>query len=131
MKDPYVHVEKTTFPGLGQVATIDLIGRTLGIAPDLPKTVGTGCGRRRQLADTTTVPENVTCLACADYGRAEQIRAAEDAELLMSLGDAELATLAQPGKPALTAAQLQQVAREHRAMAARYPQPEPEPEREP
>jgi hypothetical protein len=92
------------------------------MVPDLPKTVSTGCGRRRQLGDTTTVPENVTCLACADYGRAEQLRDAENAEALMSLGDAELATLARPGKAALTVAQLQQIAHEHRVTAASYPQ---------
>jgi hypothetical protein len=127
MKDPHRHVEKTPVPGFGQVAMADLIGRAIGMAPDLPKTVGTGCGRRRQLSDTTTVPEHVTCLACADYARAEQIRAAENAEALIPLGDAELAALAQPGKPALTVAQLQQIAGEHRAMAARYPQARREP----
>jgi hypothetical protein len=121
MKDPHKHVEKTPVPGFGQVATADLISRAFGIAPDLPKTVGTGCGKRRQLSDTTTVPEHVTCLACADYGRAEQIRAAGNAEALLSLGDEKLASVASPGKPALTMAQLQQIADEHRAMAARYP----------
>lgn len=97
------------------------------MAPDLPKTVGTGCGRRRKLSDTTTVPEKVTCLACAEYARAQQLQAAEGAEALLSLGDAELATLATPGKPALTVARLQQIAAEHRAAAARYPQAEREP----
>jgi hypothetical protein len=127
VKDPHKHVEKTPFPGFGQVAMTDLIGRAIGIAPDLPKTVGTGCGRRRQLSDTTTVPENITCLACADYARAQQIQAAENAEALMTLGGTRLASLAQPGKPALTAAQLQQMASEHRAMAARYPQARQQP----
>jgi hypothetical protein len=121
MKDPYKHVEKTPFPGFGQVAIANLISRAIRMAPDLPKTVGTGCGRRRQLSDTTTVPENVTCLACADYARGQQIQAAENAEALIALGDAGLAALAEPGKPALTVAQLQQIASEHRATAARWP----------
>jgi hypothetical protein len=121
MKDPHKHVEKTPVPGFGQVAMADLISRAIGIAPDLPKTVGTGCARRRQLSDTTTVPEHVTCLACADYARAEQIQAAENAEALTTLGDARLADLAEPGKAPLTVAQLQQIASEHRAVAARYP----------
>jgi hypothetical protein len=73
------------------------------------------------------VPENVTCLVCTDYARAQQIQAAGNAEALMALGDAELAALAQPGKPALTAARLQQIVSEHRAMAARYPQAQREP----
>jgi hypothetical protein len=121
MKDPHVHVEKTPFPGFGQVAMTDLISRAIGLAPDLPKTVGTGCGRRRQLSDTTTVPENVTCLACADYARAQQTAAAENAESLAAYGDDQLAALSRPGKPAWTAVQLQELAAEHRAMAARYP----------
>lgn len=121
MKDPHTHVEKTPVPGFGQVAMADLISQAIGMAPDLPKTTGTGCGRRRQLSDTTTVPEHVTCLACAEYGRNQQLEAAATAEVLLSLGDADLAGLSSPGKPALTKAQLQQIADEHRAMAARYP----------
>ena len=121
MKDPHTHVEKTPVPGFGQVAMADLISRAIGLAPDLPKTVGTGCGKRRKLSDTTTVPGKVTCLACADYGRQQQIQAAEIAEALLSLGDARLADLAEPGKPTLTVAQLRQIASEHRETAARYP----------
>jgi hypothetical protein len=61
-------------------------------------------------------------VACADYGREQQIQAAENAEALMSLGDTKLAALAEPGKPALTIAQLRQLARGHRETASRYPQ---------
>lgn len=121
VKDPHVHVEKTPVPGFGQIAMADLISQATGLAPDLPKTVGTGCGRRRKLSDTTTVPEKVTCLACADYGRGQQLEAAEMAESLLSLGDEELAGLAEPGKPALTVDRLRQIARDHRETAARYP----------
>ena len=121
MKDPYTHLEKTPVPGFGHVAMTDLISRAIGMAPDPPNTVGTGCGKRRRLSDTTTVPEKVTCLACADYGREQQIQVAENAEALMSFGDTELASLAKPGRPALTSAQLRQLARDHRETAARYP----------
>jgi hypothetical protein len=121
VKDPHTHVEKTPVPGFGQVAMADLISRAIGLAPDLPRTVGTGCGKRRKLSDTTTVPGKVTCLACADYGREQQIQAAENAEALLSLGDAKLAALAEPGKPALTVARLRQIASDHRETAARYP----------
>ena len=127
MKDRLKHVEKTPFPGFAQIAMTDLIGRATRVAPELPETVGTGCGRRRRLSDTTPVPEYVTGLSCADYARAQQIQAAGNAEALMTLGDAQLAALAQPGKPALTAARLQQIASEHQAMAARYPQAQREP----
>jgi hypothetical protein len=121
VKDPHTHVEKTPVPGFGQIAMADFISRAIGMAPHLPKTVGTGCGKRRTLSDTTTVPEKVTCLACADYGRQQQIQAAENAEALLTLGDAELAALTEPGKPALTVNQLRQIACGHRETASRYP----------
>jgi hypothetical protein len=69
MKDPHVHVEKTPVPGFGHAAVRALITEALGVAPDLPKTVGTGCGRRRPIAMTSTKPERVTCLACRDWAR--------------------------------------------------------------
>ena len=119
MKDPLVHVEKTLL-GMGHIEMSDLIARATRLAPDLPKTCGTGCGRRRQLADTSKVPERVTCLACREWAAEQEIQQAGSAEALASLGDAELARLAEPGKPALTAARLLAMAYRHRAMAARY-----------
>jgi hypothetical protein len=56
MKDPHVHVEKTPMAGFGHAPTRALIVRATGLVPDLPKTVGTGCGRRRPIAMTSTVP---------------------------------------------------------------------------
>ena len=73
MKDPHVHAEKTPMPGFGHAATRDLIVRATGLVPDLPKTVGTGCGVRRPLAMTSTVPEKITCLACRDWAREEYL----------------------------------------------------------
>ncbi len=73
MRDPHVHAEKTPMPGFGHAATRALIVRATGLVPDLPKTVGTGCGVRRPLAMTSTVPEKITCLACRDYARAEYL----------------------------------------------------------
>jgi hypothetical protein len=64
MKDPHVHAEKTPIPGVGHVAIGSLITEAIGLVPDLPKTVSTGCGRRRPIAMTSTMPENITCLAC-------------------------------------------------------------------
>ena len=119
MKDPHVHVEKTLL-GMGQIEMSDFIARSIGLAPDLPKTCGTGCGKRRQLANTSKVPEKVTCLACREWAAEREIEMAGSAEALASLGDAELARLGKPGKPALTAAQLRAMAAGHRWMAARY-----------
>ena len=58
-------------PGFGHQAIRALITDALGVTPDLPKTVGTGCGLRRPLASTSTVPEEITCLACREWLRGE------------------------------------------------------------
>jgi hypothetical protein len=73
MKDPRVHVEKTPMPGLGHAAARGLIVQATGLVPDLPKTVGTGCGVRRPLAMTSTTPEKIACLACRDLACAEYL----------------------------------------------------------
>lgn len=115
MKDPHVHVEKTQVPGVpgvGYAVMRDLIADALGLATDLPKTVPTGCGRRRPAAMTSTVPETVTCLACREHARAERISAAEACESLAA--DPELAARAGAAPEALAAQAL-----EHREFAAR------------
>ena len=71
MRDPHVHAEKTLLPGFGHRAIRALITDAVGVAPDLPKTTGTGCGLRRPLASTSTVPEEITCLACREWLRGE------------------------------------------------------------
>ena len=71
MKDPHVHAEKTLLPGFGHQAIRVLITDAVGVAPDLPKTVGTGCGLRRPFASASTVPEQITCLACREWLRGE------------------------------------------------------------
>jgi hypothetical protein len=119
MRDPHVHAEKTIL-GVGHVEMSDFIGRAIGLAVDMPKTVGTGCGRRRQLADTSKVPEKVTCLACREWAAAQEIEMAKSAEALLSLGAEQLAALGTPDKPALTIPELRDLAAGHRAMAARY-----------
>src|SRR5260370_39845367 len=77
MKAPHIHVEKTPMPGFGHAATRALIIEATGLVPDLPKTVGTGCGRRRPVAMTSTAPERITCLARWGYARAEYLRWAD------------------------------------------------------
>ena len=119
MKDPHVHAEKTNL-GFGQTEIADFVAAATGLAGDLPKTCGTGCGKRRQLADTSKVPEKVTCLACRDWAAAQETEMAEMAEALLSLGAEELAKLGTPGKPASTIPELQEIADRHRAMAARF-----------
>jgi hypothetical protein len=89
MRDPHVHAEKTPMPGFGHAATRDLIVRATGLVPDLPKTVGTGCGVRRPLAMTSTVPEKITCLACRDWAREEYLTWAGVAHAAAELAEAE------------------------------------------
>jgi hypothetical protein len=122
MRDPHIHAEKTPIPGFGHAAMRDLIAGALGAASDMPKTVGTGCGRRRPPAMTSTVPENVTCLACRDYARAEHLKWAEISDAAAALADdAELsASMARAGKRPVTRAECEAQARKHRAAAARY-----------
>lgn len=85
IKDPHVHVEKTPMPSFGQGQMRDLIASATGLVGDLPKTVGTGCGRRRRLSQTSNNPEKVTCLACREWAVAEYTRWAEFATTAIAL----------------------------------------------
>ena len=114
MRDPYVHAEKTSLPGFGHLAIRALLTDALGVAPDLPKTVGTGCGLRRPLASTSTVPEEITCLACREWLRGECLFWADAAGSALELA-------ARPdwaGSP--TADDLRGEERTYRALAARF-----------
>lgn len=117
MKDPHIHAEKTVLPGFGNAAMRELIVTATGLACDLPKTVGTGCGRRRPFAMTSTVPEHITCLACREWAAAEHEQAAQSAEALIEMvpaGDPTWETAR------TTPERMSAEAQEHRAMAARY-----------
>jgi len=117
MKDPHVHAEKTPMPGFGHAATRALIIQATGLVPDLPKTVGTGCGVRRPLAMTSTVPERVTCLACRDYARAEYLTWAAMAQVAAELAEVEpRAAIAAKATPA----ELRAEERTYRQLAARF-----------
>jgi hypothetical protein len=49
-------------PDSGHAVIRAIITEATGLVPDLPKTVGTGCGVRRLIATTSMVPDKVTCL---------------------------------------------------------------------
>jgi hypothetical protein len=117
VKDPHIHAEKTPMPGFGHAATRNLIVRATGLVPDLPKTVGTGCGVRRPIAMTSTVPENITCLACRDWARAEYLLWAAMAQVAAELAEAEPRT-AIAAKATLV--DLRAEERTYRALAARF-----------
>ena len=113
MRDPYVHAEKTSLPGFGHLAIRALITDALGVTPDLPKTVGTGCGLRRPFASTSTVPEEITCLACREWLRGECLFWADTTARALELAMAAN----RHGFP--TADDLRAEERTYRALAAR------------
>jgi hypothetical protein len=117
MKDPHIHVEKTPMPGFGHAAVRTLITQAVGLVPDLPKTVGTGCGRRRPIAMTSTVPERVTCLACREYAQREYLTWAGIARAASQIAEAD------PGAAAAAKAtpeDLRAEERIYRELAARF-----------
>ena len=114
VRDPYVHAEKTLMPGFGHQAIRVLITDAVGVAPDLLKTVGTGCGLRRPFASTSTVPEEITCLACREWLRGECLFWADAASRALELSMAEV----RPGSP--TAEDLRAEERAYRQLAARF-----------
>ena len=114
MRDPYVHAEKTSLPGFGHLAIRALITDALGVTPDLPKTAGTGCGLRRPLASASTVPGEITCLACREWLRGECLFWADAAACTLELA----AGPDMPGFP--TAEDLRGEEHTYRALAARF-----------
>jgi hypothetical protein len=83
MKDPHVHVEKSAVDLMGNAEMRDLIARATGLACDLPRTVGTGCSRRRPYAMTSKDPAKVTCLGCREYAARVYGEHEESARLLL------------------------------------------------
>ena len=117
MKDPHVHVEKTPMPGFGHMAIRTLITDAVGLVPDLPKTVGTGCGVRRPLAMTSTRPEAITCLACRDWAREQYLTWAGMARAAAELAETEpRAAIAAKTTPA----DLRAEEETYKALAARF-----------
>lgn len=54
----------------------------LGVVPDQPSIVTTGCGREAPYAMTSSRPESVTCLACREHAHREYLRLADQFEHL-------------------------------------------------
>lgn len=79
-KDTLVHIEKTIMPSFGQGEMRNLIVTATGLIGDLPKTVGTGCGKRRKLAQTSRRPEAVTCPLCRAWAREDALKWADMAQ---------------------------------------------------
>jgi hypothetical protein len=113
MRDPHIHAEKTPAPGFGHVAMRLIITEATGFVPDLPKTVGTGCGLRRPLTMTSTVPEKITCLPCREWAAAQLLQWAQFSACLVPL-------TAEPGYQGPSADDLLDEERTYRDLAARF-----------
>jgi hypothetical protein len=117
MRDPHIHAEKVPMPGFGHAAVRELITEAIGLVPDLPKTVGTGCRLRRPIAMTTTRPEAITCLACRDWAREHYVKWAGMASAAAEIAEAEpRAAIAAKTTPA----DLRSEERTYRELAARF-----------
>jgi len=114
MRDPHVHVERDQLFTHADIRRV--ISQATGLAVDAPKTVTTGCGKRRPYVMTSTVPERVTCLACREHARRHHLDQAESAESLMTIPEADPIW----ATAKVTPAGLAESAREHRATAARF-----------
>jgi hypothetical protein len=117
MKDPHIHAERTMLPGFGHAELRDFLTSATGLTSDLPKTVTCGCSKRRPFAMISKVPASVTCLACREWARNQNI---EQARLARSLADWMIKDPDGFGDSKLTPATLEEQAAEHDATAAAY-----------
>jgi hypothetical protein len=108
--DPHIHVEqKVEQAGAGFRNAVTSL---LGVVPDQPSVVTTGCGHEVPYAMTSSRPESVTCLACRKHAHREYLRLAEQFE---RLGDSSSLTIA-----GVTEDQLAEAVKRLRDLATRF-----------
>ena len=78
--DPHIHVKQKVVESGADVRNV--IVSTLGLVPDEPSVVTTGCGLQVPYAMTSPRPESVTCLACREHAHGEYLRFADQVENL-------------------------------------------------
>lgn len=78
--DPHIHVEQNVVQA--GAAVRGAMASILGVAPDAPSVIVTGCGLQVPYAMTSPRPERVTCLACRDHAHGEYLRFADQVERL-------------------------------------------------
>ncbi|MBG0823012.1 hypothetical protein HS048_19945 [Planomonospora sp. ID91781] len=105
--DPHIHVEQRAVQA--GAAFRNVIVSSLGLVPDAPSTVTTGCGLQVPYAMTSPRPESVTCLPCREHAHREHLRFAEQVERLSRM----------PGAP-FTGDQAAEAARWARERAERF-----------
>ncbi|MFD0883939.1 hypothetical protein ACFQ08_05130 [Streptosporangium algeriense] len=95
--DPHVHVERQVLQA--GAAFRNVVVSTLGVVPDRPSVVTTGCGLQVPYAMTSPRPESVTCLPCREHAHGEYLGFAEQVERLSRMPGAPV-----PGDQAAEAA---------------------------
>jgi hypothetical protein len=78
--DPHIHVEQKVAEAGADFR--NAVTSLLGVVPDQPSVVTTGCGRQVAYAMTSPRPESVTCLACRKHAHREYLRLADQFERL-------------------------------------------------
>ncbi|MCG5217557.1 hypothetical protein [Streptosporangium sp. KLBMP 9127] len=78
--DPHIHVERKALQAGADYR--NAIVSSLGLVPDAPSVVTTGCGLQAPYAMTSPRPESVTCLACREHAHREHLRFADQVERL-------------------------------------------------
>jgi len=119
MRDPHVHVERGVVM-LTHAQMREAITQVTGLAVDAPKTVTTGCGRRRPYAMTSAGPAAVTCLACREHAAAQHDLLAAAAEAIVSLADTGPDMAAGIADQAGGIEAVAALGRDHRAQAAAF-----------
>jgi hypothetical protein len=115
VKDLDVHTEKTPAAGFGSAALRDFLTSVTGLGADLPGTVTTGCGRQRQMAMTSIIPERITCRDCRRYVAGQLRQEIASAESLLSLPESSDWHLPAGKRKLIT-----REAEDNRALLARY-----------
>lgn len=116
-RDTLIHVEKMLAAGFGHQELRELITEVTGLASDLPQKAATGCGKRRDWAMISRIPENVTCQQCRAHAREELLRLAASTEALLSIPHSSRYVPDDRKREEMAAE-----ARYERALAARYEQ---------
>lgn len=86
--DPHIHVERKVLQA--GAAFRNVIVSSLGLVPDTPRVVTTGCGLQVPYVMTSSRPESVTCLACREHAHREHLGFAEQVERLSRMPGAPI-----------------------------------------
>jgi hypothetical protein len=86
----------------------NVVTSLLGVVPEKPSVVTSGCGQEVPYAMTSTRPESVTCLPCREHAHREYTRLATQFE---HLGSMPGSTVVPGGELARAVAHLQDLAK--------------------